>query len=341
MLEIVGLDANAEAVYELLVDNPPTPLDEIREHSRLDDVALHRLIEKLESLGLVTRTAHNPPTFTATAPDVALQVLLLEQEERIKRARLYADQMAGRHLRAAAGWDPTELVEVVTGPEAVAQRVEQILRSTTEEICFIDKHPYVVAPKVIAPVEAQMLERGITYRALYDSAGLATRRVQAEIEPSIARGEQARVVPEAPVKLVLSDNRRALLPLQSSPTMIDSVIAIYPSALLDALNALFETLWRTAVPLPEAAKGDRDQAVTAEEARLIALLTAGLPDQTIARQLGLSYRTLQRRLSGLIESLGARTRFQAGLQAAFRGLVPDPSTEGDRNPNMPGTQPRG
>jgi DNA-binding NarL/FixJ family response regulator len=179
---------------------------------------------------------------------------------------------------------------------------------------------------VLAPVEAEMLRRGIAYRALYDTAGLATRSIQAQIEPAIAMGEQARVIPEAPVKLILSDRRLALLPLQSNPTMIDSVVAVHPSAMLDALSALFEELWRTALPLsaPTARPRGTD-LLTPEDARLVTLLTAGLPDQAVARQLGLSYRTFQRRVGALIELLGVRTRFQAGLQAAFRGLVPAPS----------------
>lgn len=331
MLEIVGLDASAQTVYELLVDNPPTTFDDLRGQTGLAEPQLRSMLEKLESLGLITRTAQR--TFTAAAPDVALEILLLEQQERIKHARLYAERLSSRYLRAAAGWDPAELVEVIIGADAVAQRVEQFLRSTSTEICFIDKHPYVVAPKVLAPVEARMLERGIAFRAVYDTAGLATRSMQAEVEPAIARGEQARVVPEAPVKLILSDGRRALLPLQSDPTMVESVIAVHPSALLDALGALFEVLWRTAAPLPTSETGAAAvEAISPEDLRLIGLLTAGLPDQVIARQLGLSYRTFQRRLGALIELLGARTRFQAGLQAAFRGLVPDPSSSDQRPP---------
>lgn len=340
MLEIIGLDDTAQTVYELLVDNPPIAFDDICRRVDIEEARLREVLDKLVSFGLAKRMGGEPPVFTSTAPDVALEVLLLEQQERIKRARLYAEQLAGRYVRTAAGWEPTELVEVVSGPEAVAQLVEQIVRSTSKEIRFIDKHPYAVAPTVLAPAEAEMLRRGIAYRALYDATGLVTRNIQAELEPTIAMGEQARVIPEAPVKLILSDHRLALLPLQSNPTTIDSVVAVHPSALLDALGALFESLWRTALPLPvPTGRPASAQPLSPEDARLIALLTAGLPDQAVARQLGLSYRTFQRRVGALIELLGVRTRFQAGLQAAFRGLVPAP-TPADRPhprpPAMPG-----
>ncbi len=257
MLEIVGLDSTAQTVYELLIDNPPATFDEICTRVDIGDACLRKVLERLLCLGLVKSTASVPPKFTATAPDVALEVLLLEQQERIKRARLYVEQLAGRYVRTAAGREPAELVEVVSGQQAVAQLVEQIVRSTSHEIRFIDKHPYAVGPTVLAPVEAEMLRRGIIYRALYDTAGLATRSIQAEIEPAIALGEQARVIPQAPVKLILSDRRLALLPLQSNPTTIDSVVAVHPSAMLDALGALFEALWLSLIHIKRQRQAHR------------------------------------------------------------------------------------
>jgi DNA-binding NarL/FixJ family response regulator len=51
---------------------------------------------------------------------------------------------------------------------------------------------------------------------------------------------------------------------------------------------------------------------------LLGLLVAGLKDETIARQLGVSLRTVQRRIAALMHELGARTRFQAGVAARDR-----------------------
>jgi DNA-binding NarL/FixJ family response regulator len=56
----------------------------------------------------------------------------------------------------------------------------------------------------------------------------------------------------------------------------------------------------------------------AQRQRLIALLLSGLTDQAVARQLGIGYRTAQRRIAALMAELGASTRFQAGVQAALR-----------------------
>ncbi len=51
-------------------------------------------------------------------------------------------------------------------------------------------------------------------------------------------------------------------------------------------------------------------------------LAAGLKDEAIGRQLGIRLRPVNRRTSQLLERLGARTRFQAGLRAARQGPLP-------------------
>ena len=60
---------------------------------------------------------------------------------------------------------------------------------------------------------------------------------------------------------------------------------------------------------------------TRRDQTILALLAAGAPDATIARQTGVSQRTVERRVRALMDRLGAGTRFQAGVQAARRGLI--------------------
>jgi hypothetical protein len=175
-----------------------------------------------------------------------------------------------------------------------------------------------------------MLGRGVGYRVIYDPGGLSGYHdIAADLERSIALGEQARVLPDAPTKLILADDRIGLIPLQAAPTTIESIVVVHPSALLQALGALFESLWARALPLPLSADGPTipDELITAyrpsrDETRLLTLLTTGIPDVAIARQLGLSYRTYQRRLRELMRRLDAATRFQAGVRAVLLGWVP-------------------
>jgi len=70
-----------------------------------------------------------------------------------------------------------------------------------------------------------------------------------------------------------------------------------------------------------AVPGDVSRPPTHEEAQLLELLRQGLKDRAIARALGIGERTVQRRLSRLMSTLGAKTRFQAAINAVRRGWL--------------------
>ena len=82
--------------------------------------------------------------------------------------------------------------------------------------------------------------------------------------------------------------------------------------------ALFERFWQIGTPVGKRAD---DEELVPRDATVLRLMAAGMPDAAIARQTGFSQRTVERRVRHLMERLGARTRFQAGVQAVHRGWL--------------------
>jgi DNA-binding NarL/FixJ family response regulator len=82
------------------------------------------------------------------------------------------------------------------------------------------------------------------------------------------------------------------------------------------VTAVFEAFWRSARPLFSP---DDEDAVSERE--LLSLLVVGLTDAAAAAQLGISVRTVQRRISELSERAGVSSRFQLGVEAVRRGWL--------------------
>lgn len=140
------------------------------------------------------------------------------------------------------------------------------------------------------------------------------------IEPCIKAGEQARVLPSVPVKLVIIDEAYALVSLSIKEADVhNTMLVVQPCGLLSALMALFEQSWQNALPFH--GRTTRPGGLPPADRRLLWLLAGGASDDIIARELGISRRTLFRRLQILMAQLGAANRFQMALQAQRSGWL--------------------
>ncbi|MEV8438006.1 LuxR C-terminal-related transcriptional regulator [Actinosynnema sp. NPDC051121] len=82
----------------------------------------------------------------------------------------------------------------------------------------------------------------------------------------------------------------------------------------------FEPTGSTMSPVVEHL-GSVELEPTAGTRRLLRLMRTGAIDETIARELGVSLRTVHRRITRLQNLLGARSRFELGVIACERGWV--------------------
>ena len=60
---------------------------------------------------------------------------------------------------------------------------------------------------------------------------------------------------------------------------------------------------------------------TEDELALLRLLAQGFTDEVVAQKLGLTGRTLRRRLRSAMDKLDASSRFEAGYKLALSGWV--------------------
>ncbi|MEU6714481.1 LuxR C-terminal-related transcriptional regulator [Nonomuraea sp. NPDC046802] len=317
-LSAVGVDAEDERIYRDLLRRPRATLPELAAHTGRTAVGLRRAFARLEALGLVSRMAGRPVRYVPTRPDVAVAALISRREEGLAQARLAALTMLAETPRTE-NLAPEELVEVVQGQAAVVQRFTQLQQTATQELLVLDRPPYAQDPTQQNVAEMERLAHGLVVRGIYDVAALEIPGKLRLAQESVTAGEQARISPEVPMKLAIADRKSAILPLSTDASAhADSAVIVHSSTLLDALVTLFEVLWRSSLPLP-AKSFSPSAAESLPDPALFTLLAAGLKDEAVARQLGVSLRTVHRRVSELMDRLGARTRFQAGLLAARRG----------------------
>ena len=177
-----------------------------------------------------------------------------------------------------------------------------------------------VVPHRQNTAELAGMARGVRYRALLDRRALTAPNMSADVQDSLARGQEIRVVDAVPVKMMIVDGETALLPLHNDQPEHPASILVHRSGLLAILIAFFEAEWSRAYPLRTDPAGNvaelHPQALDDIDRQVLALLLSGLTDQALASQLEMSLRTLHRRIRHLMDKAGVQSRIQLGWAAA-------------------------
>ncbi|MGH3501835.1 MAG: TrmB family transcriptional regulator [Nocardioidaceae bacterium] len=330
MWDVVGVPEQEARIYEALVRRQHADAGTLADELSLSRHQVTRAMTHLASQGLTTRLPGRPAQFSAVAPDQAAGLLIADQERRLLELRSHAQSLAELHRRANVSWHhPADLVEVIEGGPNVARTFSRLQREAQQQIRGFDRPPYLANPVEGNPEEDEQRDtRGITYRVVYDRSALAIPGRMADIWRGIHGGEQARVG-AVPMKMVLCDARAALIPAATADYTAEAAYLVHPSSLLDAVSALFEATWDRAVPLNRAPSSYEDDGkeqgagggVRRDDADLIGLLAGGSTDDSIARALGWSVRTVRRHVRRLMVEVGAETRFQLGMEANRRNWV--------------------
>ncbi|MFD7324124.1 transcriptional regulator TrmB [Streptomyces sp. NPDC059875] len=343
MLDVLGLEPEDERVYRALLGRPNSTailLSDLLVLARTHvDEALTRLVE----WGLATRSADEQ--FTAAPPAMALGALISQRRDGLRRAEQALVTFAEEHRAAMTGSSISDLIEVVTGVDAIRHRFLQVQQAARTQVRSFITAPFVALPPDENTAEPMALGRGVLFRAVLDRAVLSEPGIVQDAVDSLRNGVQLRVADQLPMKLVLADADLGLVPLAVTPDGEPGAVLLHRSGLLDALDALFETVWHAAHPLELSGTGGGaeptveygEKGPSDLDRRILALLLAGLTDLTAATELGLSPRTLHRRLRHLMDIAGVRTRMQLGAYAVRHGW-----TEPDRTgPGSDGVAPAG
>jgi sugar-specific transcriptional regulator TrmB/DNA-binding CsgD family transcriptional regulator len=317
VLEALGLTPDEETVYRSLIDAPSTAAGLAK---ALDRPTVEEDLLALIGRGLVSRLADVPVRYVAAPPAVALGGLLTARREELRTAELAIVALAEQHRMAATDRAVGDLIEVVTGVEAVRQRFMQIQRAARKQVRSFSTAPFVAVQPSDNTAENQGVDRGVDYLVTIERDVLTAPGVAVGTIDSIRRGVQVRVADKLPIKLMMADGDLALVPLTTEPGGEPAAVLLHRSGLLTAVEALFESVWERAYPLRVDAAGaleeNLESAVTELDRKILALLLSGLTDEAVAGQLDLSLRTLQRRLRALMDLAGVRTRVQLGWYAA-------------------------
>lgn len=325
MLGAIGLDEVQESAYRTLVGLGAAELPDLAHRLGLSEDEAGRILRRLEQHGLVARSSARPGRWVAAPPGVALSALLTRQRHELDQAELAAAVLAAEFRAEATEPAVHDLVEVVTGANAVAQRFLQLQFGAESEVCALVTDKPVAISGVENEAEEDAAARGVAYRVVVERDVVTMPHGLAELSAALGRDERVRVVDRVPTKLVVADRTLAMVPLTTRDRARPAAVVVHASGLLESLMGLFEAVWRQAMPLRLDGRGVVEEPSLGQpdtvDLQILSLLLAGLTDGAAAKQLDLGLRTVQRRVKRLMEIAQVTTRLQLGWQSYERGWV--------------------
>lgn len=323
MFERIGITPRQEAIYRLLVDEPQLDRAALGERMDLAPATLDAELSRLQSLGLLRIDPTDRGSLVVSDPEAALSLLVRSQQSELDAMLKESTELAQTLRRHRQASEVSSIMEIITGADAITSRWEHAQKTATQRIRMTDRPPYYAGAQVEGMrIQLERMAEGLPFQTLYDAAILNEPHHLHRTRIAIEAGEDARVLPDVPIKLVLVDDELAFLVLlNSAETREPTVILIYQSALLDSLSELFNQLWSRGVPMPSGDLPELSEDLPTDQRRLIALMASGLKDEAIALEMDLAPRTIRRKVQELYRTLGVRNRFQAGIAIKERGWL--------------------
>jgi DNA-binding CsgD family transcriptional regulator len=157
------------------------------------------------------------------------------------------------------------------------------------------------------PTNRALLRRGLKMVSVFDDNG---------VEPGarvLLAGEPAGtyLFSIAPVQMKIVDREFVLLhgpEIDGQP----SVMAVSSTRCLDAAWRYWEATISASFPPDSGVSTLAD--LTPRQRQVVALMSTGVGDEAIAETLGVSVRTVRSDIAALLDTLGVRTRFAAGIR---------------------------
>ncbi|HSV37842.1 MAG TPA: LuxR C-terminal-related transcriptional regulator [Nocardioidaceae bacterium] len=320
-LAALGFTADAQRLYALVLDSPRSQIDHLAWLSGLPPARVEAALAPLRKEGLVTldegRVIPLPPEDSINRILVTRSAELRAARDELEDVRRVLPGFAAQHRAATALGDESVTVEVIRGRDLIPS-LRILAASAPGEMLWMrpDQWKYDDGRRADDVIK-EFLEEGRRSRVIYPARALeeapALVRARAEL------GEQVRVLATVPTRLAILGTTLALLPMRLGSDA-ERVLLLRQESVVGALRLFFESMWDQALPIP-GFEATAEQALLGERRLLLEQLSSGAKDEQIARALGLSLRTVRRRVADLMEALGAESRFALGAEAVRRGWL--------------------
>jgi DNA-binding CsgD family transcriptional regulator len=162
-----------------------------------------------------------------------------------------------------------------------------------------------------------VMARGVVLRAVYQADAARSPEVLRYLTEFAGHGAQVRVSARVRHRTIIVDREMVIVAVDEDSLTVPFLVVEEP-AMVRSFQAQFAAMWKSA---HSVGIGAEDSLGSETVQQTLDILKSGVTDEVAARRLGVSVRTIRRRVAAVMELLGAESRFEAGVKAVQAGWL--------------------
>lgn len=165
--------------------------------------------------------------------------------------------------------------------------------------------------------DIEVLARGVAIRAIYQADAVRSPEVLRYLTDFAGAGAKVRVAARVRYRTIIVDRNLAVIAVNEDSLGVPFLVVREP-AMVRSCQAQFAALWKVSHSVGMQAEDSLGSDLVRET---LELLRSGVTDEVAAKRVGVSVRTVRRRVAAVLDLLDAGSRFEAGVKAAEAGWV--------------------
>ena len=278
-LKNMGLSSYEAKIYLTLLERDTLTVPEISKLAEVPRPSAYEALDKLMSKGMCISKPGHTKKYSASDPTVLQERFFMEAEKSMetelqqlensfkekqkeileKNSSLKQNignliqELRPQYQNSREATSPLDYIEIIKDRYQFHKRFMQLADEAKEEMLAFTKPPYTGPKQRLTEQteqQAQLLRKGLKIRVIYE---IPQDKEEFEwwfndIDANVKYGEEARVIKELPMKMVIFDSRIVLFaledPISKQPSLTAQVIE--HAALAKSLKITFETFWERA-----------------------------------------------------------------------------------------------
>ncbi len=268
----LGLTSYEAKAYLGLIRRDSSTAAEVARLAALPRQRVYDVLASLVEKGLASTRSGSPARYAAIEPESAIRRLVADRREQLDRlesdAQGVIDELAPAYREGLTYTDPLEYIEVLRDRRAISERFDELQASVEREILIFTRPPY--ATPLEENVEGLRLLGAHEVRSVYELRLFEDPEAVETVRRFVEAGEEARFVPELPLKLAIVDGTTVLFGMEDplgGESELTMVIIEHPS-LAGLLKLAFTSVWEQGLTFEQAeqliARGGAAQASSSE-----------------------------------------------------------------------------